>query len=62
LQLTVLVLDFVEQPHVLDRYHRLIGEVCDQLDLLVAEWPYLLAVDDNCADELIFFEHRHSEK
>ena len=26
-----------EQPHVLDRDHRLVGEGCDQLDLLVGE-------------------------
>ena len=30
-QLTVLVLDFVEQPHVLDRDHRLVGERLDEL-------------------------------
>ena len=33
-ELAVLVLDFVEQPHVLDRDHRLVGESGDQLDLL----------------------------
>ena len=37
LQLTVLVLDFVEQPGVLDRDCRLVGEGGDQLDLLVRE-------------------------
>ena len=30
----------VEQPHVLDRDHRLVGEGCDQLDLLLGEWPH----------------------
>ena len=30
-------LDLVEQPHVLDRDHRLVGEGGDQLDLLVGE-------------------------
>ena len=30
-------LHLVEQPHVLDRDHRLVGEGCDQLDLLVGE-------------------------
>ena len=32
-KLTVLVLDFVEQPHVLDRDRRLVGEGGDKLDL-----------------------------
>jgi hypothetical protein len=31
-------LDLVEQPHVLDRDHRLVGEGGDQLDLLIGEW------------------------
>ena len=30
-------LDLVEQPHVLDRDHRLVGEGGDELDLLVGE-------------------------
>ena len=34
LQLTVLVLDFVEQPYVLDRDHRLIGERGETLESL----------------------------
>ena len=33
-------LHLVEQPHVLDRDHRLVGEGRDQLDLLVGEWPH----------------------
>ena len=33
-ELAALVLDFVEQAHVLDRDHRLVGEGLDQLDLL----------------------------
>src|SRR5262249_33533970 len=33
-------LHLVEQPHVLDRDHRLIGEGLDQLDLLVGKRPY----------------------
>ena len=36
-ELPALVLDFVEQPHILDGNHRLIGERGDQLDLLVGE-------------------------
>ena len=36
-ELPALVLDFVEQPHVLDRDHRLVGERRDELNLLVGE-------------------------
>src|SRR5207245_1810349 len=36
----VLVLNFVEQPNILDRDHRLIGEGLDQLDFLIGEWSY----------------------
>jgi hypothetical protein len=34
-KLAALVLNFVEQPNVLDSDHRLIGECLDQFDLLV---------------------------
>jgi hypothetical protein len=40
-QLPVLILDFVEQPHVLDRDSRLVREGLDQLDLLITKWPHL---------------------
>ena len=33
-------LHLVEQPYVLDGDHRLVGEGCDQLDLLVGERPH----------------------
>ena len=39
-------LHLVEQPHVLDRDHRLVGEGGDQLDLLVGERPDLGALQD----------------
>ena len=35
-------LHLVEQPHVLDRDHRLVGEGRDQFDLLVGERPHRL--------------------
>ena len=41
LELAALVLDFVEQPHVLDCNRCLIGEGLDQLDLFVGERPHL---------------------
>ena len=34
-----------DEPRVLHRDHRLGGEVLQQCDLLVGEWPDLLAVD-----------------
>ena len=43
-------LHLVEQPHVLDRDHRLVGERRDQLDLLVGERPGHLADQDDDAD------------
>src|SRR4029453_6729167 len=39
-ELTALVLDFIEQSHVLDGDRRLVGEGREQLDLLVGEWPH----------------------
>ena len=53
---------FVEQPRVLDGDHRLGGEVRDELDLLVGERSYLLAINPDRADQLIVFEHRHGKK
>ena len=52
----------VEQPRVLDGDDGLGGEVLHQLDLLVGEWPHLLAVDGDRADQLVLLEHRHGEK
>ena len=40
----------LEQPHVLDRDHRLVGEGLQQLDLLVGERPGLGAADGDRAD------------
>ena len=45
---------FLEQPRVLDGDHRLLGEVGDEIDLLVGEWPDFLAVDRDGADQLVF--------
>src|SRR5262249_1371962 len=38
-------LHLVEQPRVLDRDHRLVGEGCSELDLFLGECPYLGATD-----------------
>ena len=60
-QLLALVLDFVEQPHVLDRDHRLVGEGRDQLDLLVGERPRPRVCPDHCANRDALAQHRHAE-
>src|SRR5262249_9639162 len=49
LELPVLVLDLLEQPHVLDRDHRLVGERREQLNLLVGEWCDLRLIKNYCA-------------
>src|SRR5262249_61402535 len=40
---------------------RMVGEGADPLDLRVGEWPTLLTVDDDGADQLIFLEHWHRQ-
>src|SRR5262249_44416072 len=51
-----------EEARVLDGDDGLRGEVLDQLDLLVSEWPYFLAVDDNGTDEFVVPKHRYRDK
>ena len=41
---SVRCLHLVEQPHVLDRDHRLVGKGGDQFDLLVSERPHRFAL------------------
>ena len=61
-ELAALVLDFVEQAHVLDRDHRLVGEGGDQLDLLVGERPDLSARQMiNTPIGTSFAQQRHAE-
>ena len=43
-------LHLVEQPHVLDRDHRLVGEGSDQLDLLFGERAHSFALHDEDPD------------
>ena len=52
---------FVEQPRILDGDHGLGGEAFYQLDLLVAEGPDLLTIDDDGAHQLIVHQHRNAE-
>ena len=41
---------FIEQPRVLDGDDGLGGEACNKINLLVGEWPYLLALNRKGAD------------
>ncbi len=54
-------LHLVEQPHVVDRDHRLLGECLQQRDLLVAERPPLHPGDDDRSDRLVLAQHRHGK-
>ena len=54
-------LHLVEQPHVLDRDHRLVGEGRDQLDLLVGERPHLGARQHDHADRNALAQERHAK-
>src|SRR5215472_9799204 len=56
-KLSALVLDFIEQSHVLDGDRRLVCKRRDQLDLLIGEWPYLRARQDQDADGDTFAQH-----
>src|SRR5262245_21512585 len=44
------LLEFLEQPHVLDGDHRLIGEGFENFDLRIREWSNFRATNRNCAD------------
>ncbi len=50
-----------EQPGVLDRDHRLVGEGLEQLDLFVREGTHLCAANGDSADGGAFPKHRHGE-
>ena len=57
----VSLLQLGEQAGVLDRNHGLRRKVGDQLDLPGGERAYLLAVDGEDADELVFLQDRNVE-
>ena len=52
----------LEQPRILDGDDGLGGEVLHQFNLLICEWPHLLAVNDNCADHLVVLNHWDSDQ
>ena len=51
------LVQFVEQPRVLDGDDRLGGEIPHQFDLLVGERSHFLTEDDDSADQHIVFKH-----
>ena len=52
----------VEQARVLDGDDGLAGEVRDQLDVLVGEGAFFLAIDGDGADQLALLQHRHGNQ
>jgi hypothetical protein len=52
----------VEQPRILDGDDGLIGEIPDEVDLLVAEGAHFLTVDAEGPDQVVVLEHRHDEQ
>ena len=50
-----------QQSRVLDGDNSLAGEALQQFDLFLTEWPHLLSIDRDDANQLIFLEHRHSD-
>ena len=53
-------LHLLEQPHVLDRDHRLVGKGLNQLDLLVGERRDFLALEEDHADRRSFPQQRNA--
>src|SRR6516164_9071521 len=60
-KLPALVLDFIEQTHVLDGDRGLVGEGSDQFDLLVGEWLYFRARQGQNADWNALAQHWDGE-
>src|SRR6516164_8624395 len=60
-KLPALVLDFIEQPHVLDRYHCLVGESRYKLYLLRIEWFYDFSAEKNDANRFSLTQERYAK-
>ena len=60
-ELAALVLDFVEQPHVLDRDHRLVGEGGQEFDLPIGKGAHDVTCQSEHADQNAFTHERHTE-
>src|SRR5262249_16554892 len=61
LDVAVLLLDLVEQPYILDRDHRLVGEGRGEIDLSVAESSYHSAHQHDHADRDSFAQQGNAE-
>src|ERR1044071_3587796 len=53
-QFGVALLQFLEQPNVLDCDHRRVGECLEQRDLFVSKGTDFKAADDKCTDRISF--------
>ena len=60
-ELPALVLDFVEQSHILDGDNGLVGERRHQLNLLSIEWLYSLSADENDANRFSLTQERYAK-
>ena len=54
-------LHLVEQSHVFDRNHGLVGETGNKIDLAVGERPDLLPRQDEHADRRAFAQQRNAQ-
>src|SRR6516162_7292705 len=54
-------LHLVEQPHVLDRDHRLVGERLQQLHLFVRKWPHRAARQREYPDRCLFTQQGRAD-
>src|SRR5262249_42599869 len=61
LQQAILVLDLIEQPHILDRDNRLVGKGLDQLNLLPTKGPWLCPYHRQDADNNSLAEKWHAD-
>ncbi len=57
-KLTAFLLDFAEQPRVLDRQHRLVGKRFEKVDRALRKFAGLLAPDHESTDDPIGAEQR----
>ena len=53
------LVQFADQPPILHRNHRLCGEVLQQRDLLVSEWPDFPTVNLKDTKQLVVFAEGH---
>src|SRR5262249_41094408 len=60
-QRLVLILQLLEQPHVLDGYDRLVGEGLEKRDLLLAEELDLCSAERDAADGDTLSQQRNTE-